>query len=311
MLLARLLQGFLVRPPTLDDAEAIVALLTTDANTVEYLGYSISNLLDHWQTPGFTKETDAWVVVSPPEQLVGYAFVQGQEKLISIVCEHPDYRGQGVWPFLFERVEERARQQFSSLPTNSPHTLSTAFNDTNELAKIYLEDKGYALIHCAWLMQIEMGARPPRPYLAEGITIRPFVPGHDERLAHKVTQDAFQLSEPEPFEEWEPKFSEENFDPTLWFFALHGNQAVGAVLCYNDDPNMGWVWSLGVRRSWGGQGIGMALLLHAFGEFYTRGKYRVGLDVNAENRVAIQLYTRAGMHRAREYYTYGKEIQML
>jgi len=47
MSLTRLPQGFLVRPPTLDDEEAIVTLLTMDANTVEYLGYSIRNLLLH------------------------------------------------------------------------------------------------------------------------------------------------------------------------------------------------------------------------------------------------------------------------
>lgn len=309
MAFTRLPEGFLIRHPTIDDAEAIVMLLAANANTVEYLGYSIRNLLDHWQAPGFTKEADAWMVVSPAEQLVGYAFVQGQEKLISIVCEHPDYWETDILPCLFEHVEQRARQLIETFPTSSPHTLSTAFNDGNEVAKAYIEDKGYALINRAWLMQIEMDARPPQPYLLKSITIRPFIPGHDERLAHQIIQDAFQLSEPEPFEEWEPKFVEANFDPTLWFFAFDGNQVAGAILCYNDDPHMGWVWNLGVRPPWRGRGIGMSLLLYAFGEFYARGKYRVGLDVNAENSAAVQLYIRAGMHRVQEYYTYQKEFR--
>jgi hypothetical protein len=54
----------------------------------------------------------------------------------------------------------------------------------------------------------------------------------------------------------------------------------------------------------------MAMLQHAFGEFYRRGKQRVGLGVDATSLTnATQLYERAGMHVARQYDTYSFEIR--
>ena len=49
--------------------------------------------------------------------------------------------------------------------------------------------------------------------------------------------DAFMLSE--AFEVWEPKCTEDIFAPTLCFFALDDNKITEAILCYNNDPNIG------------------------------------------------------------------------
>ena len=82
---------------------------------------------------------------------------------------------------------------------------------------------------------------------------------------------------------------------------------VSGAFCDN-EPNSGWIGDLAVLRAWQGKGIGTALLQHVFSEFYKRGKRKVGLDVNAENAVAIRLYQRVGMHVAQIYYTYHKHI---
>ena len=44
---------------------------------------------------------------------------------------------------------------------------------------------------------------------------------------------------------------------------------------------MAWVNQLCVRRPWRRRGLGLAMLHHCFGEFYRRGKQRVGLGVDA------------------------------
>ena len=138
--------------------------------------------------------------------------------------------------------------------------------------------------------------------------MRAFLPGQDEHLAHELIQEAFQISQ--PFAEWEHAFTHESFDPTLWFFALDGQHVAGAIFCYNDNPKMGWIWDLAIRIPWRRRGIGMALLQHAFNEFYTRGQRTIGLDVNAENQTgATQLYRHVGMQRVQEYYTYDKELR--
>ena len=91
----------------------------------------------------------------------------------------------------------------------------------------------------------------------------------------------------------------EKFDSTLYFLALDGDEVAGVSLCYpsaDDDPDMGWVGSLGVRRPWRRTGLGLALLQRSFREFHQRGRHKVGLGVDAQNLTgATRLYTKAGM----------------
>lgn len=73
---------------------------------------------------------------------------------------------------------------------------------------------------------------------------------------------------------------------------------------------MGWVSQLCVRKPWRQQGLGMALLLTAFNEFYRRGKKRAGLGVDATSLTnATRLYEKAGMHVTQKYNTYELELR--
>src|SRR5216683_6438886 len=100
-----------------------------------------------------------------------------------------------------------------------------------------------------------------------------------------------------------------DFDPSLWFLALDGNEIAGASLCTNQG-DYGWVDTLAVRRPWRRKGLGMALLLHSFAEFYRRSKNKIGLGVDSQNLTgATRLYERAGMHVARIHITYEKELR--
>jgi ribosomal protein S18 acetylase RimI-like enzyme len=72
----------------------------------------------------------------------------------------------------------------------------------------------------------------------------------------------------------------------------------------------GWIGTLGVRRPWRKRGLGEALLLHSFGEFYRRGTKTVGLGVDAQNPTgATRLYQKAGMYPASEFVIYEKELR--
>jgi ribosomal protein S18 acetylase RimI-like enzyme len=51
-------------------------------------------------------------------------------------------------------------------------------------------------------------------------------------------------------------------------FAMDGDEVAGICLCRPhsyDDPEMGYVSTLGVRRAWRKRGVGLALLRHSFG----------------------------------------------
>src|ERR671922_216071 len=59
----------------------------------------------------------------------------------------------------------------------------------------------------------------------------------------------------------------------------------------------------------GRRGLGLALLLRSFGQFYERGERRVALSVDIENPTgATRLYERAGMRVEREEVLYEKEL---
>jgi mycothiol synthase len=73
---------------------------------------------------------------------------------------------------------------------------------------------------------------------------------------------------------------------------------------------IGWIGTLGVRRPWRKRGLGEALLLHSFGEFYKRGTSTIGLGVDAQNPTgATRLYQKVGMYAASEFVTYEKELR--
>jgi GNAT superfamily N-acetyltransferase len=97
--------------------------------------------------------------------------------------------------------------------------------------------------------------------------------------------------------------------PDLQFLAMAGDTIAGMALCrYLED--FGWVDVLGVRRPWRKQGLGLALLHHAFGEFYRRGTADVGLGVDSQSLTgATRLYARAGMHPLVHYDVYEKELR--
>ena len=87
------------------------------------------------------------------------------------------------------------------------------------------------------------------------------------------------------------------------FSALDGDELAGFAVCRKDtnDPAAGHVELLGVRRPWRKQGLGHALLLHAFQAFRQRGWTRGTLGVDASSPTgATRLYERAGMRVYRD-----------
>jgi GNAT superfamily N-acetyltransferase len=106
---------------------------------------------------------------------------------------------------------------------------------------------------------------------------------------------------------------EEQFDPELWFLAMDGDEIAGMSLCMRqsrEDKDMGWVRTLGVRRPWRRQGLGLALLHHSFGELYRLGQSRVGLGVDASSLTgATRLYEKAGMRPIRQFDSFELELR--
>jgi ribosomal protein S18 acetylase RimI-like enzyme len=123
----------------------------------------------------------------------------------------------------------------------------------------------------------------------------------------RLVRDAFrdhwgvsEHSEEVSMEAWRKiRLEAPDFDPTLYFLAMDGDQIAGASLCrpsLPEDERMGYVWTLAVGRPWRKRGLGEALLRHSFQEFYRRGKLRAALHVDADSLTgAVRLYEKVGM----------------
>ena len=174
------------------------------------------------------------------------------------------------------------------------------------------EAHGFRRIRGSYRMQIALDGALEEPVLPDGIEIRTLQPGQ-ERLAYEVHQETFEDSwahTREPYEEWRHYLVEtESFDPSLWFLAVERGEVVAVALC-RDRGGGGFVGVLGVRRSWRRQGVGRALLLHAFREFARRGFDRVALGVDAESLTgANRLYESVGMRVIRQLDFFEKELR--
>jgi ribosomal protein S18 acetylase RimI-like enzyme len=94
---------------------------------------------------------------------------------------------------------------------------------------------------------------------------------------------------------------------------MDGEEIAGICISrkYGDEGmDTGHVSVLGVKRPWRRKGLGLALLQHAFGEFFRRGKYKVELGVDAQSLTgATDLYIKAGMYVLRQRDMYEKELR--
>ena len=184
---------------------------------------------------------------------------------------------------------------------------NTAAVDQNAIAMFNAES--FVRVRQFWRMEIEMTSPPDRPVWPAGITLRTLQLDQDERLVHATIGEAFADHwgyVARSFEDWlQEVVHADNFDPTLTFIASDGNEVAGVVVCRHRD--IAWVGQLAVRRKWRKRGLGLALLLQAFDEFYQRGDRTVGLGVDAQSLTgATRLYEKAGMHVTRQYDTYEK-----
>lgn len=95
---------------------------------------------------------------------------------------------------------------------------------------------------------------------------------------------------------WQQRFeTDPEYDPALCFIALDAEGIVGVCQCWTSA----FIKNLVVHPRAQGQGLGRALLLHAFSVFQQRREGYVDLKVLEGNLRAQRLYESAGMYVVR------------
>jgi mycothiol synthase len=320
-------EGFSTRGARMEDLEPALNVFNawsrsiigedeiTDANAIR----------EEWKSPGFDPATNIRLVFAPNGEMAGYIEVWTTSKPLVHPWiwgrVHPRYDGLGIGTWMLRWAEEFAWQASADTPKDLRFAPRVGTFSQAEKSRKLFEDLGYRQIRSSYNMRIEMEAPAPEPVWAEGICLRTFDPATDAEAAYWAVTESFRDHfghVEEPFEEGFKRFRHfqleyDGFDPTLLFLAMDGDQIAGINICRPrgfDDPDMGWVSILGVRRPWRKRGIGLALLRHSFNEFYRRGKRKVGLGVDAQNLTgALRLYENAGMHVHKSHDLYEKELR--
>jgi mycothiol synthase len=315
-------ENFIVRAPTMDDVKIAVDFINLCSNIEgSPADANVEDKTTQWKTPGFNLETDARLVFGPSGDLAGMIQVWDVNPLHVRPNMwgrvHPDFQGQGLGTMLLEFGENRVQQCVATAPPDARVAVNMWVNAKNEHAQQFYLAHGYKLVRTVYDMAIELTEAPPEPQWPEGITLRTMIPGQDDRPVHDALEEAFSDHWghlPMPFELYmHYLYNSKEFDPTLAFMAMDGDEIAGLSLCIKetlDGEVWGWVDDLGVRRPWRKRGLGLALLRHSFGEFYRRGLPKIGLGVDATNLTgALRLYERAGMHVAQQFRAYQKELR--
>ncbi|HRQ23468.1 MAG TPA: GNAT family N-acetyltransferase [Anaerolineales bacterium] len=318
-------EGFTVRGATLADAEIAFAMFNAWAQRVigenDFINADV--IRDDWSSPKFDPARDIRLVFAPTGELVGYieVWTNSNPPVHPWIWGrvHPDNWGLGIGTWLLHWAEEHASRVLADLPADLRFAPRTGAPRAAEKNKSLFESRGFSYIRSAYQMRIEMNEAPPVPVWKDGITVRTGT-RKDIKAMYEAVREAFRDHfghVEEPFEEGLARFTHfmnsDGQDPDLWFLAMDGDQIAGVSLCRlesYDDAEVSWVNILGVRRAWRKHGLGLALLLHSFGEFYKRGKHKAGLGVDAQNLTgALKLYEKAGMSVHRVYDTYEKTIR--
>jgi mycothiol synthase len=299
------MKKYAVRPATPKDIQAVYALIAAQ-NTSDF-GYALLTMDDlrrSWQNVHF--ETDTCMAYADGE-LAGYAELREADSPFIYLSEpHNVDLGFQLLAILEDIARDRKTVELS--------TRISAKNQT--LLELFLLN-GYHSSLSFVIMELVMDEPPATPQWAEGITVRCFVLGQDEEATFRADEEASEdkgYHQPLDFHGWLRRMGMEleRFDPSLWFLACDGTEVVGVALnVYDRQADTGWVDHLGVRPRWRKKGIGKALLLHTFGEFYKRGVRCIKLSVDSNSLTnAPHLYESVGMRTVQHYHIYKKQLQM-
>jgi mycothiol synthase len=256
-------------------------------------------------------DTDAWVALSAPNEIIGYGFVEvtGANRMDMCVFVHPRFKNQGLGTLLLNKVEERANALVKG--KDGTQKLMNQISFTNTAARNLVEDRGYQFSRLYERMKIELEEQPDQHQLPEGITIRPFQPDHDEETIFSIYDETFQDTwgyTKKDFTTWISQKKGDGYDHSLWFIVWKDSRPVGFLMSRMQEDGL-FIDLLGVQREYRNHGIGKALLLHVFGIAYERNQKTILLYVDSDSLTnANRLYQQVGMRPHSQTAVYMKEL---
>ena len=311
-----------LRRPTMDDAEGLFRLQADiDRNDFGAIDMSLDDIRDELREVPL--QTDAWLAVPSGAPAgpsagdpVGYAMLQPRTggRMRGHLAVHPARRGAGIGTALADLLEGRARERIGEVEDRDAAVTLEGWINANSAADAgWARGLGYEWTRRFLRMRIDMTEPPPAPEWPDGITVRTFRLGEDDRAMYEAQQAAFADhwgSVQTPFEDWMKRTQRHDFDADLWLMAFEGDRVVATSTNSVIPENLGWISGLGVVPSHRRRGIARAILLQSFNDFWRRGQRSVALGVDADSLTgATRLYEAAGMRVVESHDQVRKELR--
>jgi mycothiol synthase len=278
-----------VRPLVDEDAPTVAALISAEEERLygrpgRLTGADILMFLQ-WSKESWVWEDDGRMVASASYGVHGDA-----ASIRGIVAE----KGRGLGTEIVERGEAFAGAEGTK-------KIQAGAPEPDAGARALFESHGYREVRRFYEMAIELTKEPAAPVLPAGLVLDELREDEYEAF-YDVLNEAFAEHwewHPDPYDEWLERRKGQHRDEhgPVWFVVRDGDELAAVTRNDVSVAGGGYVGAIGVRPAWRGQGLGKALLLRTFGEFWRRGTTRVTLDVDSENATgAVALYERVGMH---------------
>lgn len=302
--------GFSVRPVSLDDVDALFALMAASAfAAVGETDVTRDEVVDNLSHVTLDLAHDTWLVLDAAASVVGYSVVyhDNDERVFVDPYVHPDLDEQTYQATFAWLMQAGLAQLRHYLPESAGTTVivsSGCYRGETRQSSALLAH-GMTLARTYFRMRRELS--PSDVIVVElppGVTVRaPNLADDDERhVVHKIATDSFR--EHHGFVEetsdafWADFGRTPLFDPTQWWVAYVDGVPAG-LLIGNEvraAENGAYIPTLGVLPAYRGRGVAKTLLRLAFSEFARRGRTSVSLGVDSENATgATTLYESVGM----------------
>jgi mycothiol synthase len=255
------------------------------------------------------------VLRDPGGELTGYAHVDVTDPVDGASAEvvvHPLRRRHGLGRMLVLGALNAAQQ------ADPNGRLRLWAHGDHPSASALALSLGFDRARVLWQLRRSLFAEVPEPKLPDGVRLRPFQPGADERAWLAVNARAF-ASHPEQgrwtMRDLRARMAESWFDPAGFLLAERDGELVGFHWTkvhgeirghhhhdavdgppHQHDP-LGEVYVLGVDPDAHGLGLGRALTAAGLRYLRSRGLDQVMLYVEESNQAAVGLYHRLGFAR--------------
>lgn len=263
------------RAPTMDDADAIVAMLI-ECDKVDFGAPDYDLLALHEEWDRIDVERDAFY--APPDV---YGLLLGRDVRAWV---HPARRHEDLLGPLLDRIEARARALgHPFVERQVPH------NDPGEHA--LLEARGYVFQDSLKDLRLDDDAVAGLPAGA----VRRYDPGRDEAASQALIERS--LAHGAGRIQALDTLKRQQADDSLWFVADAPDGSLAGVIRSELRPTgfiTGYLREVAVAPEHRGHGIGGALIGAAARELVGRGAVLIRLHVRSGNTGALRLYERLG-----------------